>query len=117
MHFVQSLGEHEFSEQHGAYSRHQDHRNVRAINVWCWPLSLKDNLAIILWCNAINGAFDRVYHARLYEKMRVNERYPASRYRRGCRVVCALRWYVGVVADVCVVVGVRSLCLLRVYVH
>ena len=70
--FVPWLGKHGFGEHQYAYSLGKSHRDVLAINVCSWLLSLEDGLAVGLFCSDVRGAFDRVCRQRLGAKLRVS---------------------------------------------
>ena len=70
--FVPWLSANGFGDHQYAYSKNKSHRDVLAINVCCWLLLLEEDHAIGLYCSDVSGAFDRVSHERLGQKLRAS---------------------------------------------
>ncbi len=52
-----------------AYTKGRGYKDVLAVNICHWLLSLEQGLAIGLYCSDVSGAFDRVSNARLGDKL------------------------------------------------
>ncbi len=70
-------------ETHGAYGPHQyaygkgkGYKDVLAINVCSWILSLEKGEMVAVYCSDVSGAFDRVSHERLGNKLRLLGLHP-----------------------------------------
>ncbi len=58
-----------FGPNQYAYSKGRGYKDVLAINVCSWILSLERGLLVGLYCSDVAGAFDRVDHERLSAKL------------------------------------------------
>ena len=70
-------------EAHGAYGPHQyaygkgkGYKDVLAINVCSWLLALERGEVVGLYCADVSGAFDRVSHERLGDKLQLLGLHP-----------------------------------------
>jgi len=70
-------------EKHGAYGPHQyaygkgkGYKDVLTINVCSWLLALERGEMVGLYCSDVSGAFDRVSHERLGDKLRRQGLHP-----------------------------------------
>ena len=70
-------------ETHGAYGPHQyaygkgkGYKDVLAINVCSWILSLEKGEMVAVYCSDVSGAFDRVEHERLGDKLQLLGLHP-----------------------------------------
>jgi len=58
-----------FGPNQYAYSKGRGYKDVLAINVCSWILSLERGLLVGLYCSDVSGAFGRVDHQRLSDKL------------------------------------------------
>ena len=54
-----------------AYGKGKGYKDVLAINVYSWILSLEKGEMVRVYCSDVAGAFDRVSHERLGDKLRL----------------------------------------------
>ena len=58
-----------FGPNQYAYRKGRGYKDVLAINVCSWILSLEEGFLVGLYCSDVSGAFDRVEHERLGDKL------------------------------------------------